>query len=76
MKDWQPDEQFLDFLIQHYKKKLNFLELGMAAAQLNLERVIDEMREGTPQGIKMYENLYNLPKAQQDYKRYLKARLN
>ena len=63
MTDWQVDEKFLDFVVKKFESEggdiLKAL-VGNSQKEYALKDMVDEMRQGTRVGQRVYTTLYRL----------------
>lgn len=72
MAEWNVDEKFLDFLVKKLEsegKDMLKAIVGSSKGTSSMKDLIDEMKQGTKIGQKLYTALYNLN--EKEFKDYL-----
>ena len=61
MTEWKPDTEFLDFIIKKFEKEggdRNKVLIGAGQKGYNMNELVEEMKQGTKLGRRMYETFY------------------
>ncbi len=72
MADWQVDERFLDFVVKKFESDSGLKDLvgvtkplvGAGQKEYSMTDFVDEMRQGTRIGKRLYTTLYGIHEAE------------
>ena len=72
MSEWNPNEEFLEFLESALKYE-DSLDIDTQLFESN-ENMIESMRTGTPEGRTLYSRLYSIRFVQQKFQEWKKTK--